>query len=154
MKTGDYMERLDSRIAEYMELPVTERSVNAIYDMLKCRERVSALERRGGTFDAADWNRRMINDDGTRGGKWTTEQTSSVAKSMDLELGTVSAEEWNAAMNMMYSDYCTIAEKYGVSTPGFYADMAHAFLFDKDGGEPVEKLKAYYRCIVRRKGEF
>ena len=53
-------------------------------------------------------------------------------------------------MNMIYSDYSAVAYKYGVDTADFYADMAKAFLFDPDGGEPEEKLAAYYHNIVCR----
>ena len=51
-------------------------------------------------------------------------------------------------MNMMYSDYCAVARKYGVDNADFYADMAKAFLFDPDGGAPAKKVEAYYRYIV------
>lgn len=51
-------------------------------------------------------------------------------------------------MNMMYSDYCSVAAKYGVNKPEFFADMAKAFLFDKDAKGPKEKLSAYYHGIA------
>lgn len=51
-------------------------------------------------------------------------------------------------MNMMYSDYCTVANKYNVGTPEFYACMAKAFLFDKDAKSPNAKMAAYYFGIV------
>lgn len=55
------------------------------------------------------------------------------------------------AMNMVYSDYCKVAKKYGVDTPEFYADMAKAFLRDKDfDGKPEEKLYLYYKSIVEK----
>lgn len=55
------------------------------------------------------------------------------------------------AMNMMYSDYCKVAKKYGADTPEFYADMAKAFLRDKDfDGKPEEKLYLYYKTIVEK----
>ena len=57
---------------------------------------------------------------------------------------------WWITMNMIYSDYSAVAYKYGVDTADFYADMAKAFLFDPDGGEPEEKLAAYYHNIVCR----
>jgi hypothetical protein len=52
-------------------------------------------------------------------------------------------------MNMMYADYCSVAKKYGVDRPEYYADLAKAFLHDKDyKGTPEEKLWYYYNCIV------
>ena len=44
-----------------------------------------------------------------------------------------------------------VAEKYGVSIAEFYADMARAFLMDKDGPEAKKKLGAYYHGIVNPK---
>ena len=155
-KMKAYKEKLERGLAEYMSMPVTERSAAAIDAMIECWERVCGMERELcgahelGSEQLAAWNAGMVNDDGTTGGHWTTEQTSAVADSVGMTFERVSPAEWNAAMNMMYSDYCGVGNKYGVSTPGFYADMAHAFLFDKDGGEPRTKLAAYYDCIVAR----
>ncbi len=53
-------------------------------------------------------------------------------------------------MNMMYSDYCRVANKYGSGMSDFYAYMAKAFLFDKDAPSPKEKLAAYYHSIVEK----
>lgn len=36
----------------------------------------------------------------------------------------------------------------GVNTVEFYADLAKAFLFDKDAKGPEKKIAAYYNCIV------
>ena len=54
-------------------------------------------------------------------------------------------------MNMMYSDYCAVAKKFGLDRPDFYAELAKAFLNDKDfGGEPEEKVFLYYKCIAEQ----
>ena len=58
---------------------------------------------------------------------------------------------WWAAMNMMYSDYYSVATKYGLDRPYFYADLAKAFLMDKDAGGPEEKMAGYYHGVVLRK---
>lgn len=43
--------------------------------------------------------------------------------------------------------YCKVAEEYGVGDKSdFYADMAKAFLMDKDAGDG--KLAKYYRHVV------
>lgn len=63
-------------------------------------------------------------------------------------LGYLPACIWYAAVNMMRSDYCMVARKHGVDKPEFYADMAQAFLLDKDAGEPEEKIAAYYHCVA------
>ena len=57
---------------------------------------------------------------------------------------------WWAAMNMMYSDYYGVAAKYGLDRPEFYADLAKAFLMDKDAGGPEEKMAGYYYGVVKR----
>ena len=57
---------------------------------------------------------------------------------------------FGVTMNMMYSDYYDVARKFGVNVPEFYAELARAFLMDKDGPGPEEKLCAYYRCIVKQ----
>lgn len=55
--------------------------------------------------------------------------------------------EFYAAMNMVKSDYQSVAKKYGMDTIEFYADMAKAFLCDKDAVE--DKLSIYKECIVK-----
>ena len=88
----------------------------------------------------------MENSDGTTGAQWTMDETSAMAKSMGVYLP---ACIWFAAVNMMRSDYCMVARKHGVDKPEFYADMAQAFLLDKDAGEPEEKISAYYHCVAK-----
>ena len=61
----------------------------------------------------------MVNEDGTTGVHWPMDQTSAVAM------------------------------RYGVSTAEFFAELAKAFLFDKDGPGPKEKLSAYYFGVVK-----
>lgn len=77
----------------------------------------------------------MVNEDGTRGGHWTVEQTLSVARNNGVDFNDFNEYDWNYVMNMMYSDY------YG-SVPNdvsVYARMAKKFLEDKD----AEKGKAF-----------
>ena len=53
---------------------------------------------------------------------------------------------WHAIMCTMYSDFCEVAKKYGLGgNAEFYADMAHAWLDDKDA---VEDKAAVYYCYV------
>ena len=42
-----------------------------------------------------------------------------------------------------------VAIDYKVDVPDFYANLAEAFLFDKDAGSPKQKLGAYYSCIAK-----
>lgn len=153
-KIKAYKEKLESAISEYMASPSTERTYQAVHGMVDCWEAIDSMEQclcRAGKFtrdDAEAWNAKMLNDDGTTGGHWTIAQTTAVAQSIGVKFDHISDYCWNVAMNMMYSDYCTVANKYNVGTPEFYACMAKAFLFDKDAKSPNAKMAAYYFGIV------
>lgn len=70
----------------------------------------------------------MVNEDGTKGGHWTVEQTTNVARGMNIPFESFNEYDWNYVMNMMYSDY------YGAvsNDVSVYAKMARKFLEDKD----------------------
>lgn len=85
----------------------------------------------------------MVNADGTKGCHWTLEQTQDVAKQRNI---TCDPNDFWAVMNMMYSDYCQVAKRQSVDTPGFYADMAKAFLEDADAVDG--KAYLYWDCIA------
>lgn len=95
------------------------------------------------------WLHRMDNADGTTGQHWTEDQTGSIARVIGVSFDHVTPSEFCAAMNMMYSDYYPVGVKYGVDRAEFYADLAKAFLFDKDGPAPSEKLAEYYHEVVK-----
>lgn len=143
----EYIEKLRERLHELMERPVTLGNVEEVRLHAKTIRALEKLEC-GETFtkeDALYWVEHMENSDGTTGAQWTMDETSAMAKSMGVYLP---ACIWYAAVNMMRSDYCMVARKHGVDKPEFYADMAQAFLFDKDAGEPEEKISAYYHCVA------
>lgn len=87
----------------------------------------------------------MENEDGTRGPHWTMEQVEKLMLQRGVDCDPV--QFW-VAMNMMYSDYCKIFQRYSVGDKiDFYADMAKAF---SDGKDAVpDKLARYFECIVR-----
>ena len=146
----EYKERLEKGIGEYMEMPVSERTSGAIRGMLECWDAINRMTKKD-TFSEADahkWAEYMVNDDGTTGPHWTLDQTTAVAESVGLKFDHIYDYDWWVTMNMMWSDYGKVAEKHGVGTPEFFADLAKAFLFDKDGPGPVEKLAAYYHGVV------
>ena len=93
--------------------------------------------------DAKRWTSKMQNADGTTGSHWTLEQTQDVAKQRNI---TCDPNDFWAVMNMMYSDYCQVAKRQSVDTPGFYADMAKAFLEDTDAVDG--KAYLYWDCIA------
>lgn len=94
---------------------------------------------------AAEWVKSMENSDGSSGEHWTFEQTHQLLKQKGFNLDPV---EFYATMNMLWSDYGSISKKYGSDNPDFWAEMAKAFLLDKDAKEG--KLMLYYDCIVDR----
>lgn len=150
----EYKRKLEKELSAYMELPVSERSATAVRGMAECWEQVDKLGKcmcGSADFskeDAKAWNTDMENDDGTTGGHWTVQQTTPLAANAGVVFAHITEDDWNVAMNMMYSDYCSVAAKYGVNKPEFFADMAKAFLFDKDAKGPKEKLSAYYHGIA------
>lgn len=93
--------------------------------------------------EAKHWTAKMQNVDGTKGPHWTPDQTSSVMTQRDLVFDKA---DFYAAMNMMYSDYCMVAKSYSADNPNFYADMAAAFLRDRDAA--AGKIVIYHDTIA------
>lgn len=101
--------------------------------------------------DMETWKSMMKNEDGTRGEHFRAEQVKHACQQAGIDCEEFGEDIFGLAMNMKYSDYCKVAKKYGVDMPEFYADMAKAFLRDKDfDGKPEEKLYLYYKTIVER----
>ena len=153
-----YKAKLIKGLLEYMASPATERSANGVRGMIECWltvDNAAGLLCKGeGSMteqDAKAWAARMDNADGTTGAHWTMEETTAVGDSIGIEWSRVSKCSWWVAMCMMYSDYGPVAERYGVATAEFFADLARAFLFDKDGPGPEDKLSAYHCAIAKGK---
>ena len=101
--------------------------------------------------DMETWKSMMKNEDGTRGEHFRKEQVKHACQQAGIDCEEFGEDVFCLAMNMMYSDYCKVAKKYGVDMPEYYADLAKAFLRDKDfDGKPEEKLYLYYKAIVER----
>lgn len=92
---------------------------------------------------AKRWVSGMENADGSRGAYWTMEKTEEVRRQYGI---TEKPLDFWVTMNMMYSDYCKVTEKFGVNTLEFYACMAKAFLEDPDA--KPGKLARYYEYIA------
>ena len=99
---------------------------------------------------AEDWVNSMEGSDPAKqhGGKWTTEQIKPIAQKYGIPTEGERFWEFYAVMNAMYSDYYPVAKKYNVLTPDYFADMAMAFISDKDAVE--NKAAMYYECIVEK----
>ena len=101
--------------------------------------------------DMETWKSMMKNEDGTRGEHFRAEQVKHACQQAGIDCEEFGEDIFCLAMNMMYSDYCKVAKKYGVDMPEYYADLAKAFLRDKDfDGKPEEKLYLYYKAIVEK----
>lgn len=152
----EYKDKLHDALCEVAEGPVNMRTIeqaSSIANLLKTLDIVEAKRKTEKEFDRAEtmyWAEHMQNADGTTGPHWTMDQTSAVA---DASGAGRDIPHWifGVTMNMMYSDYYEVARKFGVNVPEFYAELARAFLMDKDGPGPEEKLCAYYRCIAHNK---
>lgn len=98
------------------------------------------------TMDMAEiWMKGLTNEDGSRGPHWTLEQAKQLQTQKNIDCDPV--EFW-AALNMIYSDYFKAAKKFGVGgNVDFYAEMAKAFLDDKDARE--DKMSRYFAYIIQ-----
>lgn len=98
------------------------------------------------TMDMAEiWMKSLTNEDGSRGPHWTLEQAKQLQTQKNIDCDP--AEFW-AALNMIYSDYFKAAKKFGVGgNVDFYAEMAKAFLDDKDARE--DKMSRYFAYIIQ-----
>lgn len=142
---GNYYEKLEAEKLNYMELPVTLDSMEMIREIEKTKECLHG-SRTGEELtreDAETWQRRMQNADGTTGAHLEPEQTRVYMESRGVDC---EVWKWAAVMNMMYSDYCKSARKNSVDRPEFYADLAAAFLEDKDA--PEDKAGRYCHNIA------
>lgn len=154
-KIKAYKAKLCEALEACMAEPVCSRSVGSctmLMDAL-CKADKITIESKASTFtedDARRWTEHMENDDGSMGAHWTLEQTTAVANSIGVH---VDPWIWFAALNMEYSDNFEVAQKYGLDRPEYYADLARAFLFDKDGGGPEAKIAGYYHGIVESRLE-
>lgn len=94
---------------------------------------------------AEKWVRGMKSEDGRTGGRWPYEEIKRYAANFGIQ-GEEKIVEFFAVMNALYSDYCKVAKKYGVDKTDFWADLAKAFIHDKDAKSG--KVKMYYECIA------
>ena len=152
MGKDHYIEQLKAQMHEIMERPVTlwrAEEITVYADAICALRRMDGHDEAKGFTedDAKAWTAKMKNEDGTTGTHWTMGQTDAVANITGVHVKPCT---WCTAMNVMYSDYYGVAAKYGLDRPEFYADLAKAFLMDKDAGGPEEKMAGYYYGVVKR----
>lgn len=96
-----------------------------------------------------EWEKKLVNEDGSRGAHFDKEQIDQAARSMGIDPKEFGDGVLCAVTNMMYSDYCAVAKKFGVDRIEYYIELAKAFLKDKDfDGDGAEKLFLYYTFIA------
>ena len=96
---------------------------------------------------AKEWVKQMKHADGSKGEHWSMETVKKLAEQKGAELDPT---ELYAIMNALYSDYCAVFQRHGVTNPEFYLDMAKAWLEDSDAVK--NKAMMYYDCIVKKQG--
>ena len=92
-----------------------------------------------------EWMAGLHNEDGSKGPHWTKEQAKQVMASKGFAGDP--CEFW-CALNAVYADYVRVAKKMGVNSLDFYAEMANAFIHDKDAED--DKMARYYEYIVKK----
>ena len=151
-KITAYKAKLCEALEACMAEPVSSRSVSNCILLMDALHKLDDDHFREATKmigftedDAKQWTARMENEDGTIGPHWSMGQTDAVATASGIH---VDKPTFWACLNMMYSDYYSVATKYGLDRPEFYADLTKAFLMDKDAGGPEEKMAGYYHGVV------
>lgn len=100
--------------------------------------------------EAEEWVEGMHGADGSKGGRWKLNEIKQYAGNFGIQ-GEEKIVEFFAVMNAMYTDYCKVAKKFGVDKVEFYADLAKAFMDDKDA--MPGKVKTYFECIAKKDDE-
>lgn len=132
----------DKAGSDYSSMPHDEL---AHYRSQKQSGHASSLDRPIDRQQAQEWVRKMKHSDGSSGEHWTYDQTHQVMKQRSIDCDPT---EFYATMNMLWSDYGVIAKKFGTDNVDYWAEMAKAFLNDKDAAK--DKLALYYECIVKK----
>lgn len=99
---------------------------------------------------AERWVQGMKNEDPARpkGARWSMEEVKPYAQKFGVEADGEEMVEFWAMMNAMYSDYSGVAKRFNITSPEFYAQMAKAWMDDKDA--VPNKTALYYKCCVKK----
>lgn len=76
---------------------------------------------------------------------WGREETGKIARKYGMD--DLDPNEFFAVFNAVYTDFCEVAQKWGIDKAEFFADLAKAFIEDDDAVD--DKTAAYYACVVR-----
>ena len=151
------MRILDEEIRKLEEKELTYQTCDKLCMLYKIKEHMEHECKEGKTGsghltheDAIRWVESMESEDPAKphGGKWTMDQVKPVAQKYGVPTEGERFWEFWAVMNALYCDYYLVAKKYNALNPDFFADMAMAFLSDKDAVE--NKTAMYYKYIVEK----
>lgn len=98
---------------------------------------------------AEEWVGNMENEDQRqpKGGKWEPDFVKTMAQKLGIPVEGPTFWEFYAMTNAMYSDYSEVLKKFNATNPMCFAEMAKAWMRDKDAVE--NKTQLYYECIVK-----
>ena len=99
--------------------------------------------------EAEEWVRGMKSEDGKPGGRWELQDIKRYAENYGIKPDEV--VEFYAVLNALATDYGKVAKKFGVDRMEYWAEMAKAFMHDKDA--KPGKVKLYYECIAKKDDE-
>lgn len=93
---------------------------------------------------AEEWMEQIQNEDGSRGAHWTIDQAKQVMAQRNIQ-----GDPWTfwVVLNSLYADYCKVFQKHNINKMDLYADLANAWINDKDSVE--DKAAAYYMNVVK-----
>lgn len=116
-------------------------------------ERGMAGMHHDGTFDKKTmerWVNHMRDDKDKPIEPWSVDEVKPLAMRFGYPTHGEKFDDFFAAIHMMKSDFCAVAEDFDVNTPAFYAALADAWLKDPDAAmQGRDKLETYYTCIIK-----
>lgn len=147
-------ESIDKRIRRITEHGDNAQDVRDLAALLYVKRHMDEGKEHSGRHagmtreQAETWVRGMRGEDPSvpHGGKWTAEQIKPIAQRYGVPTEGERFWAFYAVINAMYSDYFAVAKKYNTMSPDFFADLAMAFISDKDAVD--DKAAEYYRRIV------
>ena len=99
---------------------------------------------------AEKWVSHMTGSDPAHpdGGRWKMDEVKPFAQKYGFPTNGSEFYEFFLVMNAMYSDYYEVAKKFGVNNPDFFAELAKAFIHDKDANPG--KVEMYFKHIAKK----
>lgn len=96
-----------------------------------------------------EWMKDLISENGVEGPMWDVDQTNALAKKIGVTFKDYTQKEFNAVVNMLYSDMSAALDANGQPAKAeTYARMAKSWLEDIDGLDGSRRLAVYYHEIV------